>query len=248
LPPTRWVVPLEWTLHYVPTTGSTNDDARELALAGCADRTIVVADEQRNGRGRVGRRWVAPRSSSLLVSLVLRRPIPPVLLTALCSITLVDSIADLTGLVARIKWPNDVMLGDKKVCGILTEVLSRDDQPITVVGVGLNVNLIPTAAGLPSTAASLSSELGRRVDRAALLRTLLDRIDRHLELADEAMRSTIWRRWEALLWRRSQAVRVKQDGPTLYGVIEGLSPSGALRLRTPDGELNEVSVGDVSSV
>ena len=229
-------------------TGSTNDDARELALAGCPDRTIVVADEQRNGRGRLGRRWIAPPASSLLVSLILRRPVPSILLTALCSIAVVESIADLTGLVARIKWPNDVMLGGKKVCGILTDVLSRDDQPITVVGVGLNVNLIPTAAGLPSTAGSLSSELGRNVDRAALLEALLGRIDRHLKLADEGLRSKIWSRWEALLWRRRQAVRVEQDGPTLYGVVEGLSPSGALRLRAPDGELIEVSVGDVSSV
>ncbi len=243
-----WQAPPGWTLHYLPLTGSTNDDARDLALAGCPDRTVVVADEQRAGRGRLGRHWIAPRDSSLLASIVLRRRIPSVLLTALCSVAVVATIEQLTGLGSRIKWPNDVMIGTRKVCGILTEVLSQHDQPITVVGIGLNVNFDPAAVHVPSTATSLSSELGGAVDRAALLDTLLRRVDGYLALDDEGMQPAIRSEWERLLWRRSQAVRVEQDGPTLYGVVEGLTEGGALRLRAPDGDLLEIAVGDVSSL
>lgn len=245
---TGWQAPLEWTLHYLPLTGSTNDDARDLALAGCPDRTIVVTDEQRAGRGRLGRHWLAPRGSSLLASIVLRRRIPSVLLTALCSVAVVATIKQLTGLASRIKWPNDVMIDSRKVCGILTEVLSQNDQPITVVGIGLNVNFAPAAVGVPSTATSLSAELGAPVDRAVLLDTLLRRVDGYLALDDGAMQTAIHSEWEGLLWRRSQAVRVEQDGPTLYGVVEGLTDTGALRLRAPDGDLLEIAVGDVSSL
>ena len=242
---TDWPVPPGWTLHYLPTTGSTNDDARSLALAGCPDRTVVLADEQRAGRGRLGRRWIAPRGASLLLSIVLRRKTPSVFLTALCSLGVVEAIAETTGLTARIKWPNDVMIGPKKVCGILTEVLSRDDQAMTVVGIGLNVNLEPMVAGIPESGTSLSLELGRDVERATLFGVLLARLDAALALADRSFEDAIRGRWEALLWRRSQAVRVDQDGPTLYGVVEGLTSSGALRLRAPDGELIEVAIGDV---
>ena len=235
-------------MHYLPLTGSSNDDARALALAGCPERTIAVADEQRAGRGRLGRRWLAPPGSSILASIVLHRAVPSVLLTAMCSVAVVEAVNVTTGLAARIKWPNDVMIGDRKACGVLTEVLSQGDRAITVVGIGLNVNLALPAASLPPTATSLSAELGRPLDRRALLYEILGRIDRYLALDDAALGAAVWDRWQILLWRRKQAVRVQQDGPTLYGVIEGISSSGALRLRTPDGDLTEVAVGDVTAI
>jgi len=170
------------------------------------------------------------------------------LLTAVCSVALAEAIEASAGLATKIKWPNDLMIGDRKVCGVLTEVVSHGGQTITVVGLGLNVNLALSAAGLPPTATALSAELGRSLDRRALLHEILLRIDRYLALDDGALRSIIWARWQTLLWRRMQAVRVQQDGPTLYGVIEGISSSGAIRLRTPDGDLTEVAVGDVTAI
>src|SRR5438093_13314191 len=122
------MAPPGWILHYLPVTGSTNDDARRLALEGAPERTIVLADEQRAGRGRLGRGWIAPRGSGLLLSIVFERPIPSVALTAPCAIAIVDAIHDLTGLPPLIKWPNDLMIGARKVCGILTEVLRRDER------------------------------------------------------------------------------------------------------------------------
>jgi BirA family transcriptional regulator, biotin operon repressor / biotin---[acetyl-CoA-carboxylase] ligase len=244
----RWPAPAGWQLHYLATTGSTNDDARSLALAGAPERTIVLADEQSAGRGRLGRHWVAPPGSSLLLSIVLRRDLPSILLTALCSIAVVEAVEEVAGLASQIKWPNDVMIRGRKVAGILTEVVSREERAITIVGIGLNVNLDLSTEGLPSTATSLSSEAATQVDRIAVFDALLRRIDAYLHLDDEALGLQIRQRWEQLLWRRSQAVRVEQDGPTLYGVVEGLSATGALLLRAPDGELREVAVGDVGAV
>ena len=235
-------------LHYYPVTDSTNDDARRLALGGAPERTIVLADEQRAGRGRLGRRWIAPRGSSLLLSIIFERSVPSVALTALCAVAIVDAIQVVAGLQARIKWPNDVMIDAKKVCGVLTEVLSRDERTLTAVGVGLNVNLDPASAGLPPTATSLSAETGRPLDRSVILDAVLRNIDSSLVLDDQALESSVRGRWGELLWRRWQAVRVDQDGPTLYGVIEGLSPSGALQLRAPNGELLHVAVGDVGLI
>ena len=196
----------------------------------------------------MGRRWVAPPGSSLLASIVLRRPIPSVLLTALCAVATAEVIDAATALPAKIKWPNDVMIHDKKVCGVLTEVLGQVDHPTTVVGIGVNVNLDPSTAGLPSAATSLSAEIGKELDRASLLRQLLGRADDYLTLDDASLQSVVWTRWEALLWRRGQAVRLQQEDLTLYGVVEGISSTGLLRLRNPKGELLEVAVGDLGGI
>lgn len=216
-------------------------------LAGCPDRTVFLADEQLAGRGRQGRSWVAPPGSSLLFSLVLRRGLQPIHLTALCSVAVAEAVGASTSLLARIKWPNDVMIRDRKVCGILTEVVAGvRRRGAAIVGVGLNVNLDPAASGLPTTATSLSEEVHQPVPRAPLLEVILSRVDARLALDDTALVAQVDRAWEALLWRREQHVRVDQAGTTVAGVVEGLAPSGALRLRRPDGTVLEITVGDIS--
>lgn len=226
-------------------TGSTNDDAKQAALAGCADRTVFLADEQRSGRGRLGRRWVAPPKTSLLFSVVLRRPFPPVLLTAACSVSVAAAVQATTGLPARIKWPNDVMVRDRKVSGVLTEVVSPDRLQATIVGIGLNVNVDPVSAGLPGTATSLSVQLGQPVLREVVLRAILERLDVYLSLDDASLSGRVYREWEALLWRRQQKVQIDRGGTVIQGIVEGLAPSGALRIRVGRGRFLELTVGDV---
>jgi BirA family biotin operon repressor/biotin-[acetyl-CoA-carboxylase] ligase len=208
---------------------------------------VFLADAQRHGRGRLDRVWVAPPGSSLLCSVVIERDLPPVDLTALCSVSIAEAIAEVTGLHARIKWPNDVMVQDRKTCGILTEVVRRGGTAAAIVGIGLNVNLDPAAAGLPETATSLSHEIGAWVDRPSLLAAILARITARLARGDTALLCEVRRDWEALLWRRRQQIVVRQDGLALHGIVEGLAPSGALLLRQDDGRLVEVTVGDVSA-
>jgi len=244
-PPPTWTLPPGWRLHYLPITGSTNDDARDLALAGSPERTVVLADEQRAGRGRLGRLWLAPRGSSLLFSIVLRRALEAIHCTAACSVAVTEAVEQITSLKPRIKWPNDVMVRDLKVCGVLTEVLTHGGRKAAIVGIGLNVNLDPEDAGLPATATSLAHECGTVLSRAAVLRAILERLDAYLALDDAALGATVQTRWESLLWRRWQEVQIDQSGASLSGVVEGLAPSGALLIRTAGGVV-EVAVADVS--
>ena len=242
-----WHVPPGWAVHYSSATGSTSDDAKAAVREGVADRTVFLADVQRQGRGRLDRTWIAPPGTGLLFSIVLRSDLPPIHLTALCSVSVAESIADLTGLQARIKWPNDVMVQDRKTCGILTEVIAFGGATFAIIGIGLNVNLDPAIAGLPPTATSLSHEVGTRVSRRRLLDVTLSRIDTRLALDANALLRDVRAKWEALLWRRRQRIVVSQDGTTLHGIVEGLAPSGALLLRQDDGLRLEITVGDVAS-
>ncbi len=243
--PDTWRVPAGWQLTHLQVTASTNDDAKQAAVAGCQDCAVFLADEQRAGRGRLGRAWLAPAGTCLLFSIVLRKPITPIALVALCSVSVADAIQEATGLEPRIKWPNDVMLGDRKVCGLLAEVVGHEDARATIIGIGLNVNLDPVAAGLPGTATSLSHETGRTWSRPELLNTILTRIDAADDLDSEAMVQALWLRWETLLWRRRQQVRIDVSGEVYLGIVEGLRPSGALLVREDNGRLRELSVGDV---
>jgi BirA family biotin operon repressor/biotin-[acetyl-CoA-carboxylase] ligase len=232
-------------VRYAAATGSTNDDAKDAVRLGCPDRTIILADFQWAGKGRQGRTWVAPAGTSLLVSLVFRCALAPIDLTAVCAVSVAEAIDAMTGLPARVKWPNDVMVGERKVCGILAEVVAAQGGQAVVVGIGLNVNLDPISAGLPPTATSLSAELGRGCSREAILVAILARADRYLSMQPGELVPVVRERWDALLWRKNQHVQVGDGSGWIEGTVEGVGPSGALRVRTPDGSAVEISVGEI---
>ena len=240
-----WTRPPGWTLHYCRSTSSTQDDARRNARAGCPDRTVIVADQQTAGRGRLNRSWISVESASLLCSIILRRSASPVFLTAVCSVAVAEAIERVARLPARIKWPNDVMVNDRKVCGILTEVVVHGTSATSVVGIGVNVNFDPVEAGLPPTGTSLMAAAGTAISRERLLHQVLDRIDAHLAPGDSSLEGHIRPFWEGRLWRRLQSVRVDADGGQIQGVVEGLSSTGALKVRRPDGRPVEIVVGEL---
>jgi BirA family biotin operon repressor/biotin-[acetyl-CoA-carboxylase] ligase len=254
-------------LVYVPTVGSTQDLAKELAAHGAPEGTLVVADEQSSGRGRLARRWVAPAGSSLLMSLLLRPQMDPAQihrLTMVCSLGIVEGVRDATGLRVGIKWPNDIVTWPcaqdsrrqpvRKLAGLLAEsafVGERMDSAI--VGMGVNVNL--DVANLPETitpATSLSSELGRQVDRLSLLWAILKRIEeRYLALAPSSSAassgaSAIHAAWSAQLVTLGQRVRVTAGAEILEGRAESVDANGALLVRTDEGTMQRIGVGDVS--
>ncbi|HSJ56877.1 MAG TPA: biotin--[acetyl-CoA-carboxylase] ligase, partial [Anaerolineae bacterium] len=174
------------SLLYLPEVTSTNDLARRLAGDGAADGTVVIADYQTAGRGRLDRRWLAPPGSSLLFSLVLRPPLAShqaQWLTMACGLAVLDAVKATTGLELGLKWPNDVVAGGTKVAGILAELELQPGTPCRVdyaiVGIGINVNLAPgdLPAELPVPAASLSSLTGGNVSRLSLLVALLATIE-----------------------------------------------------------------------
>jgi BirA family biotin operon repressor/biotin-[acetyl-CoA-carboxylase] ligase len=235
---------------YLPQMGSTNDEARRLAEEGAPEGTLVIADHQTAGRGRLSRRWEAPPGCCLLMSLLFRPELAPhqaQRLTMVCGLALVDTIESKTGLRADLKWPNDVVINGAKVAGMLTEIaLSGSRLDYVVTGIGLNVNLDP--ARLPGDllmpATSLSQVLGQPVARLPLLQACLRAVERRYL----ALRSghSPHAEWAERLATLGKAVTVSGAGPALDGVAEGANADGALLLRLADGRLETVLAGDVT--
>jgi len=235
---------------YLPQLGSTNDEARRLASEGAPEGTLIITDFQSAGRGRMDRDWIAPRGSSLLMSILFR----PALaahqvqrLTMSCGLSVIGAIERHTGLRADLKWPNDLMISGAKVGGILTEIgLEGTGVDYAVVGIGLNVNLDPSQlpANLAMPATSLSHELGTQVDRLSLLRTLLQTIEERY-LALNAGKSP-HREWAARLATLGKPVTVTAAGSVLEGIAESVDADGALQVRLADGRLDRILAGDVS--
>ena len=237
---------------YYPVVGSTNDEAKRLAEADTPEGTLVIADYQTSGRGRLDRRWWSPSGSSLLLSFVFR---PAFLLahqaqrlTMVCSLAVCDAIAEVTGLAAAVKWPNDVLIGGRKVCGLLAElgiVGSRLDY--VVMGIGLNVNVdlgSDDAPTLMAPAASLRAELGREVSRLALLAALLRRVEARYERLRAG--TLPHDEWQSRLVTLGQVVQVTMPGRVLTGLATSVDADGALLVWRADGEVERVLAGDVT--
>jgi BirA family biotin operon repressor/biotin-[acetyl-CoA-carboxylase] ligase len=237
-------------LFFLPETGSTNDEANRLARAGAPEGTVVIADHQTAGRGRLDRQWLSPAGSSLLLSLVFRPSLAPdrvQRLTMIVGLAVVDAIRLETGLGVALKWPNDIVCRRAKLGGILTEIaLTGDAVDFVVVGLGLNVNLDPTElpADLLMPATSLSFELGLSVARLPLLRTFL-RVVEQRYLAAVAGHLP-HEEWAERLVTLGHTVTVATVGDVLTGVAESVDTDGALLVRRPDGHLERVVAGDVT--
>lgn len=236
-------------LEYHAHIDSTNTRALALARGGAPEGTVILAEEQTQGRGRLGRRWHAPPDSSLLLSLLLRPPLLPrqaQRITMICSLGAIEAVAHTTSLEAQVKWPNDIVIHGKKLAGVLCELGARGQElAYIVVGMGLNVNL--DVAALPellAPATSLSAELGAPVDRLELLVTLLEAIDRRYArlIAGWSPRDE----WRDRLATLGQAVTIRGEGEPITGIAEDVDADGSLCVRTPSGELRTVIAGDVT--
>jgi len=229
---------------------STNDIAARLAKAGEPEGTLIIAEEQSKGRGRLGRPWQAPPMSSLLMSIIFYPSLLPSQtqrIAMICSLGLLAGIGLATGLEAQLKWPNDILIGDKKAAGLLAEAgISGDEVSFVVVGMGLNVNLDPAILGDVATPpTSIAHELGHPVDRLALLRHILCEIDtRYLSLRQG------WsprEEWAANLATLGRSISVYLGDEVLSGVAEDVDEDGMLLLRGSDGTLHRLAIGDVTS-
>jgi len=241
---THW---LAQRIFYYERTGSTNDIARRLALQGTPDGTLVVAEEQTAGRGRLGRRWLAPPGETLLFSLVFYPPLPPqqaYQLTMLTSLACVEAIAGETGLQAAIKWPNDLLLNGRKLAGILSELCRLDEG----LYVGLNVNVDFTRwPELQAEATSLAEALGRPVERLPLLQEILRRIEARYD--DLRAGHSPYREWVARLATIGRTVRVQTQEGTIEGLARGADPDGALIVQPAGGGSEQrILAGDVQQL
>jgi BirA family transcriptional regulator, biotin operon repressor / biotin---[acetyl-CoA-carboxylase] ligase len=241
-------------IEYHRQIDSTNTRAVELARAGAPEGTLVLAEEQTAGRGRLGRQWHAPAGSSLLFSLILRPDLAPSQAqraTMIVSLAAVEAIDAVTRLHAAVKWPNDVLVNGRKVGGVLTELgagaSSRLDY--VVVGMGLNVNLaVEDLPEVMTPATSLMREAGQRVSRLSLLLALLERVEYHLERMRRGRSPhEAWRRRLATL---GQHVVVGTPEESIEGLAVDVDADGALLVRIVDGEadaqLVRILAGDVT--
>jgi BirA family biotin operon repressor/biotin-[acetyl-CoA-carboxylase] ligase len=227
-------------------TDSTNSRAMEMAENGAPHGTVVVADSQTGGRGRLGRRWISPPGRNLYVSLLLRPDVPPAGATHLslvAGVALADALEGM-GVPGGLKWPNDLFLGDRKAAGILAEMASDPDRVRhVVIGVGINVNMGPEdfPPEISGRATSLRIRSGRAFPRAEVLARFLDafagRYGEFLAGGFAALRDG-WDRRDFLRGRRVLLRRGRGEG---WGVADGVSPEGALRFR-PDGAVSEETI------
>jgi len=229
-----------------PSLPSTNDLAKRRAREGAKEGTVIVAEEQTAGRGRIGRSWLSPRGS-IALSIILYPPLDYLpLLIMVASLAVAGGIERVTGLKAQIKWPNDVLLNGKKVCGILVESDIKGERvEYAVIGIGLNINLelsdFPEVAPL---ATSLSHELGRSVSRLAVVRSLLTEAERLYLALPEG--EAVFKQWRERLVTLGQKLRVSSGEAAYEGVAESVSSDGSLLLRSTDGSLIKIVAGDVT--
>ena len=238
-------------VHHFDEVASTNDLAKELAAQGAPEGTLVVAEAQTGGRGRLGRQWESPAGTGLYVSLLLRPPLPP---TEMPQITLTTAVAvaravtRVTGVAPGIKWPNDLLLDDRKLGGILTEMETESEQiRHVVVGLGLNVNNPAFTKELEPIATSLALATGRRHSRLKILQAWLEEFE---ELYGRFLAREFagildeWRRLTVTLGRR---VTVRQGPVTICGQALDVAPDGALLVETEAGEVVRVTSGEIAA-
>ena len=227
---------------------STNLLAKDLASEGAPEGTLVLAEEQTAGRGRMERRWLSPGYKNLLFSVILRPSIPPervFVLTMILSIAVIDGIRHPK---VMIKWPNDLYIGNRKLGGILTEFSVKDGKvEYAVLGLGLNVNWNPgEQAGLLYPATSIQAESGRSVSRNGLLVEILHVFIKYYEETLSGRTEDLYRRWNDLSMVLGREVTVDLNGEILTGRADRIDRSGALLLKDGSGREHRIWSGDVS--
>lgn len=236
-------------IKYFESIGSTNDEALAWAATGARDLSLVIADEQTAGRGRLDRKWFTPKGTALAFSLILRPTAEEKLhlsrIVGLAALAVAESLRT-RGLAAQIKWPNDVLINGRKVSGILVEsVWSGEDVDCVIVGIGVNVlkESVPPADDLLFPATSLEGELGEPPDRVEALSEILATF---LSLRKNLISDELITQWKGLLAFQGETVQIETSKTTpISGKISGLDPDGSLRLLNEHGETVTVRFGDV---
>lgn len=235
-------------LHYYPSLTSTMEVAKKVAIEGAAEGTVVIADKQTAGRGRLGRAWLSPKGS-LAMSIILKpslKSLPQLIMIA--SLAVVRAIRKVAGLETQIKWPNDVLIKSKKVCGILIESEVKGDRVnFAIIGIGINVNLNPLAfPKISAIATSLSHELGKEVPKDELTGALLYELEQ-LYLEAQAGAS-IYKEWQKHMETLGRWIQVRAGESVEQGKAETVTENGNLLLRRADGSLAEIVVGDITVI
>ncbi len=230
---------------------STNDLARQYGIDGAQEGALILAESQTQGRGRHGRRWLAPPGSSILASVILRhrlRAHQVGLPNLIGAVAIAIAINELTNLSTQIKWPNDVLIRGKKVSGVLMELeYDRHRQPFFVMGFGVNVNT--TWAALPkelrASATSLQMESNREISRVSLLQAILHRLEENYLRLKHGETASIIATANRLLYRSDDWVQIQMADRVFRGQAEAIDQGGGLLLRDMNGKRRRFLVGEV---
>lgn len=244
-------------IHYFKEIDSTNNYAKKIAYDGCEDGTVIIAERQASGRGRLGRSWESNMGKGIWMSVVLRPDISPEsiqLITLAASVAVVKAIRDTTGIVTGIKWPNDILLDGKKLCGILVEMSSEMDRiNFVVIGIGINIgqDREDFSEDLRNKAVSLSSyirknELSIEFTRNMLVGKLLTEIEKYYKLILKGKREEIIQEWKNFSVILGKEVVVSCRGEDFSGFAEDLTDEGKLVIRSHDGIAKLIISGEVS--
>jgi BirA family biotin operon repressor/biotin-[acetyl-CoA-carboxylase] ligase len=229
---------------------STNTELARLAAEGAVEGVSVVADEQTAGRGRLQRAWSSPKGAGLYFSILLRPTIPQnywPLITFMAAIAVGDALREAAEVETDIKWPNDLLSGERKICGILAEAIDTPDGRAVILGIGINVTPNAYPPELANVATSVSEAAGRPIDREQILAALLDALSRwYPSLEHPALIVDAWSNRSS--YALGKLVQVSNGDDVWQGTTCGVEPDGALRLRTTSGEIKLVRAGDVYSI
>ncbi len=256
---TRWAA---CNIVYKDVTDSTNNDARDLSLEGAEHGTLVVADRQDRGRGSRGRSWETPAGTNIAMSLIIRPTAPAdriSMLTLVMGLSIAEGI-DLAlhesghmGNECRIKWPNDIVIGDRKVCGILTELHMYPDNRIrdVVIGVGINVNMVDFPKEIADMAGSLLTQTGKRIDRSLVVARCMECFEANYEKYQKNYDlSLLKEQYESRLVNMKEKVRILDPNGEYDALALGIDGMGALEVEavSEDGSrhVQKINAGEVS--
>lgn len=268
-----------WAGHnliYKEETGSTNDDARELGEQGAPHGTLVIADRQISGRGSRGRNWETPQADNIAMSLLIRPSAPPdriSMLTLITGLSVAEGIEEalieardvalskstevnIPGQIIaeykdfpQIKWPNDIVIAGKKICGILTELHMNSDNTIrdVVVGVGINVNMMDFPDEIKEIAGSILSTTGVELSRESVIACVMRRFEENYSKYSVDYDLSLLRdQYEARLINRHKLVKVLDPKGEYEAIAHGITEFGALIVSNEEGEEFEINAGEVS--
>jgi BirA family transcriptional regulator, biotin operon repressor / biotin---[acetyl-CoA-carboxylase] ligase len=238
-------------IHYYSTIDSTQNKCQELAKAGAPEGTLVIADEQVGGKGRLGRVWHAPAGKNISMSLLIRPQLeldqcPQI--TLLAAVAIVETIKELYKISPAIKWPNDVLIEGKKICGILTELNAEADHiNWLIIGMGINVNTEQHEfpLGVSEIATSIAIEKGEKVRRVPFIQGVLQKLEELCDLYVTEGFAPVRRRWEANAVTIGKRVIIRTLQGQLEGLAEGIDDTGVLLVRKNDGTVQKVYSADV---
>lgn len=238
-------------IYHYKQVDSTNKEAKKLAIDGAAEGSIVISEEQTAGKGRLGRTWASPYGLGIWMSLILRPQITPVevsKITLIAALAVSKTIQKVTGLKAEIKWPNDILINKKKVCGILTEMSAEMDKiNYIILGIGLNVNTEEFPEEIAHKATSLKIEGKKSYDRKELTQELLFEIENYYRLfTKQETVDKLLEEYKACCVTLNKEVKIIRNGIEYIGKAVGLTENGELLVEKEDGELIHVFSGEVS--